>query len=209
MSLSGLYTWGALNSKAAGIEGGYFILRRFGDRGMISLDSRMRFARVQENSDSTVLLGRGFFMLDTIRRYEYGTLNVNYFGAAFPFKLRYEIWQKQGIYFLLGLTPSFNLQTNSQWQYTELVRNTRTGEDISRTTDLEREVDSEFFHFGRPVVGAGIKKKSIMLEAVSALETVLLEDSYLTGFPLPTIMLTVNYLFNDPRAEAEAGGVQK
>ena len=199
-AVSGSYQWSQPSGRSVGLEAGYFILKKFGDRGMISLGCRVKSAWIEEQYDSSLVFVNGFSLLDSIRTSEHGQLSAHYFGLAFPFKMRYEVFKKQGLYFLLGITPSFNLNREAKWDYTEVTVNTNSNTILSRRQGLQRNISSHIFHAGFPVLGIGIIRGQFMIEGVFSPETVLLDDDYLLGYEMPVIMLNINYFFKPRKA---------
>lgn len=186
--------------KGAGIEGGYYLLKKFGDRAMISIGGHLRYQDWSVEYDN-LLSTVNFGFYDTLRTDQSGKAHFSEFGVTVPLIFRYQVWRSRPFYLLLGLNFSMDFDQKADWNYTEVVRNTYTQMDVSRKEGLYEALETEAITFGIPTIGVGMSKKRWRYELTVRPEFMPIDDNYLGGVEHPPILFSVLYRISEQPAQ--------
>ena len=148
-----------------GIEGGYYFLKNWGRRGMISIDLRLAYSQ-SERSYMNLVEHDDFYTIffDTIQTRLTGTIKYKNVSLALPIKYRYRLSADGPVFLLIGFNPYVSLFSNSNLKYDLVEYNTVTKMNVSETKNLEDDVRQCTYSQDLMLAGFGYKKDKLMFD---------------------------------------------
>lgn len=182
--------------KGFGIEGGYYLLKKLGKKGMISLDFRLAFAQSERNYINAVDQDEFFSFNDTVITRRTGMVNYKNLSLSIPIKYRYQFSEKAPFILLIGLNPYFNLSNNTKWEFDEFEYNTSTETNISENRNQEEKLKQSFYSRDFILAGIGYKKSKLMFDIYFSGGTTYFKNDFIKGMDKLSIVLSAHYRLN-------------
>jgi hypothetical protein len=182
--------------KGFGVEGGYYLLKKVGKRGMISLDFRLAYAQSEREYMNAVNMEDFSFFADTIITIRTGTVYYKNLSLSIPIKYRYQFSEKIPIFFMVGFNPYFNLSNNTTWKYDEFEYDRIIDMNISENRNQEETLEQNFYSQDIILAGFGYKKDKLMFDIYFSGGSINFDNDFIKGMDKLSIVLNAYYRLN-------------
>lgn len=182
------------NIKGYGIEGGYYILKEVGRKGMLSLDMRLAYSSSERNKENVARIGDVLtFPLPQIITQRTGILDYKNISLSLPIKYRYKFSNQIPIFLMVGFNPYINLVNFSKWRFTEFEYDTVNEEIIGEIKNEEEEIRQKLFSRDLILAGLGYKGERVMFDIYFSGGTIEFDNAFTNGADKLSIVINVYY----------------
>ena len=126
-----------------GIEGGYYFLKKFEKRGILSLDIRLAYAHSEGDTKNSIEYPSS--LPDPLIRKRAGTVVYNNLSIALPIRYRWRFKPSGSVYLMIGYSPIFNIYNHSEWLYNEFEIDTTTDTILSEKSSQKSTLKQRFY----------------------------------------------------------------
>lgn len=180
--------------KGFGFEGGYYLSKKIGKRGSISIDFRLAYSQSERNYMNLIKIEDSYtFFTDTISTLRATRIDYKNISLALPIKYRHQLFNKIPIFLVIGINPYFSLSSDIINNYDEIEFDNINQENISEIKGLREEINQKFYSLDFLLAGIGYKKNKMMFDIYFSGGNAKFDNEYLRGIDKLSIVFNIYY----------------